>query len=129
MLVSQIYSKTLYAAQDVKTPVKTSMVSLGVASVIYLTLFPLVGYLAIPVGVVVSGYLKTYLLGQACKKRGLVQGDARTLRACVAFAIISGLLGLALAAMSIDSIWMLGAAIAGYAIIYLPTAYLADRRI
>ena len=40
MLVSQIYSKTLYASQDVKTPVKTSMVSLGVAAVLYLALFP-----------------------------------------------------------------------------------------
>ncbi|MBR1954257.1 MAG: murein biosynthesis integral membrane protein MurJ, partial [Alphaproteobacteria bacterium] len=48
MLVSQIYSKTLYASQDVKTPVKTSMVSLGVAAVLYLALFPFVGYLAVP---------------------------------------------------------------------------------
>ncbi|MBR4507704.1 MAG: murein biosynthesis integral membrane protein MurJ, partial [Alphaproteobacteria bacterium] len=35
MLISQIYSKTLYASQDVKTPVKTSIVSLGVAAFLY----------------------------------------------------------------------------------------------
>ena len=62
MLVSQIYSKTLYANQDVATPVKTSMVSLGVASALYLSLFWFIGYLAIPIGVVISGYVKNYLL-------------------------------------------------------------------
>ncbi|MBS7386740.1 MAG: murein biosynthesis integral membrane protein MurJ, partial [Alphaproteobacteria bacterium] len=78
MLVSQIYSKTLYASQDVKTPGKTSMVSLGVAAVLYLALFPFVGYLAVPIGVVVSGYLKNYLLGRACRARALVHHDGRT---------------------------------------------------
>ena len=36
MLISQIYSKTLYASQDVNTPVRTSVISLGIATVIYL---------------------------------------------------------------------------------------------
>ena len=80
MLVSQIYSKTLYASQDVKTPVKTSMVSLGVAAVLYLALFPLFGYLAVPIGIVISGYLKNFLLARACRKSGLINHDKRTLK-------------------------------------------------
>ena len=67
MLISQIYSKTLYASQDVNTPVRTSVISLGVATVIYLVLFPIIGYLSIPVGVVASGYVKNYLLGRVCR--------------------------------------------------------------
>ena len=43
MLISQIYSKTLYASQDVKTPVKTSIVSLGVAAFLYVLSFGLFG--------------------------------------------------------------------------------------
>ena len=81
MMASQIYSKTLYASQDVKTPVRTSMISLGVAAVIYLALFPIAGYLAIPIGIVTSGYLKNYLLGRACRRRELVHHDGRTIRA------------------------------------------------
>lgn len=129
MLVSQIYSKTLYAAQDVKTPVKTSMVSLGAAAVIYLALFPVAGYLAIPIGVVFSGYLKNYLLGRACRRRGLVRHDGRTVRAVAAFGALAGMLGVGLWFVPITSIWWLGAAIAGYAVIYLPAAYIIDRKI
>jgi len=129
MLISQIYSKTLYATQDVKTPVRTSMISLGVASVMYLTLFPFVGYLAIPIGVVVSGYLKNYLLGRACRTRGLWKTDIRTFHAITLFAFLATGLGIGLSFVPITSIWMLGFAICGYAIIYLPIAYVIDRKI
>ncbi len=129
MLVSQIYSKTLYASQDVKTPVKTSMVSLGAAAVIYLGAFPLIGYLAIPVGVVASGYLKNYLLGRACRKRGLVKIYRGTIHATVAFGVLAGVLGAALWCIPVDSIWMLAAAICGFAAIYLPAAFVINRAI
>ncbi len=129
MLVSQIYSKTLYASQDVKTPVKTSMVSLGVAAVLYLSLFPVVGYLAVPIGVVISGYLKNYLLGRACRTRGLVHHDGRTMRAVVAFGLWATILGVLMSRVEIGGIWMLGIVIAGYGVLYLPVAYLIDRKI
>lgn len=129
MMISQIYSKTLYASQDVRTPVKTSMISLGAASVIYLAAFPFIGYLAIPVGVVISGYLKNYLLGRACKKRGLFRTDKRAIKAILAFSVLSVVLGIALWQVPITSIWMLFISIAGFAIIYLPIAYVIDRKI
>lgn len=128
MFISQIYSKTLYATQDVKTPVRTSMVSLGVASVIYVALFKFVGYLAIPIGIVVSGYLKNYLLGHACRTRGLWKTDGRTIRATIAFTVLAGALGVGLWFVPITSIWMLGAVIGIYGIIYLPVAYIIDRK-
>ena len=129
MLVSQIYSKTLYAAQDVKTPVRTSIISLGAASLMYITFFHVVGYLAIPIGVVISGYLKNYMLGRACRKRGLWKTDGRTLHAIAAFMILSVALGVGLWFVPITSIWMLGAAICAYGIIYLPLAYVIDKKI
>lgn len=129
MLISQIYSKTLYASQDVKTPVKTSMISLGVASVIYLAMFPFIGYLSIPVGVVISGYVKNYLLGRVCRKRGLVKPDKKTILAMFVFVVISAILGGALTLIPLTSIWMLGVAICGFGILYLPTAFIIDRRI
>ena len=129
MMISQIYSKTLYASQDVKTPVRTSMISLAMASIIYLAGFPFIGYLAIPVGIVISGYLKNYLLGRVCRARGLVHHDRRTLRAVAAFSILSAVQGIGLYFVPITSIWMLGIAICGFAVIYLPIAYIIDRKI
>ncbi len=129
MVLSQIYSKTLYATQDVKTPVKTSVISLGGAAVLYLALFPFAGYLAIPIGVVVSGYLKNYLLARACRKRALIRHDGRTVRSVLSFAILSGVLGLCLSFVSISGIITLGLAIAVYGVVYLPVAYIIESKI
>ncbi|MBO5704498.1 MAG: murein biosynthesis integral membrane protein MurJ [Alphaproteobacteria bacterium] len=129
MLISQIYSKTLYASQDVKTPVKTSMTSLSIAAILYLLLFPFVGYLAIPIGVVISGYIKNFLLARACRKRELVRHDKRTVHATIAFGTLSTILGIMLFQTTITSIWILGLAIACCGIIYLPAAYILDKHI
>ncbi|MBD5388849.1 murein biosynthesis integral membrane protein MurJ [bacterium] len=129
MLVSQIYSKTLYAAQDVQTPVRTSMISLAVAAVIYLALFPVAGYLAIPIGIVISGYLKNALLGRAVRQRGLCHIDGRTIRAVLAFGGLAAALGVGLYFVPVTNIWILMLAIGGYGALYLPLALLLDRKI
>ncbi|MBO7509194.1 MAG: murein biosynthesis integral membrane protein MurJ [Alphaproteobacteria bacterium] len=129
MVISQVYSKTLYASQDVKTPVKTSITSLAIASVLYLALFPFVGYLAIPIGVVASGYVKNYLLARACRRRNLIKMDSRTGRAIIVFGAISGALGLGLWLVPINNILSLGLAICGFGIVYLPIAFLINRKI
>ena len=105
------------------------MISLATAAVIYLALFPVLGYLAIPAGVVASGYLKNYLLGRACRKRGLFKMDMRSVRTIAAFGLLAAALGVALWFVPIDSIWTLFAAIAAYGIIYLPIAYVIDRKL
>ena len=129
MVISQVYSKTLYATQDVKTPVRTSIMSLCVASAMYLGLFSFVGYLAVPIGVVVSGYVKNYLLGRICRRRGLTNVDGRTTRAVCAFGLLSAILGMLLTLVPITGLITLGLSIALYGIIYLPVAYLIDRKI
>lgn len=127
MLISQIYSKTLYASQDVNTPVRTSVISLGVATVIYLVLFPVVGYLSIPVGVVVSGYVKNYLLGRVCRRRKLVQTNKKTIVSMFVFAFLAITLGVVLSMISIPNVWVLGIAICVFGILYLPIAFVIDR--
>lgn len=129
MMLSQIYSKTLYAAQDVKTPVRTSIVSLVAAAIIYLAAFPVAGYLAIPIGIVFSGYLKNYLLRRVCRKRGLVRLAPRTRHAIFAFGVLSVTLGVGLWFVPITNIFVMFAAIAGYGALYLPAAWIIDRKI
>lgn len=128
MLTSQIYSKTLYASQDVKTPVKTSITSLAVATVLYVALFYHLGYLAIPVGVVVSGYVKNILLARACRRRNLIKIDGRTIRATIGFTVWSGALGAALWFAPVDGLISLCVAIGVFGALYLPVAYLIDKR-
>ena len=129
MMISQIYSKTLYASQDVRTPVKTSITSLVVAAIIYVAAFPLVGYLAIPIGIVISGYLKNWLLRRACMRRNLIHTESRTRYAILAFSIVAVIMGAGLWFVPIPNIWILFVAIGGYAALYLPIAYLIDKKI
>ncbi len=129
MMLSQIYSKTLYAAQDVKTPVTSSVISLVVASAIYLGLFHFIGYLAVPVGIVISGYLKNYLMARACIKCGLTRIEPKTYRAIGAFTGIAVILGSCMAFIPITNIFILFAVIAGFGILYLPAAYLVNKRV
>lgn len=129
MMISQIYSKTLYASQDVRTPVKTSIVSLAVAAVIYLSAFYFIGYLAVPVGIVISGYLKNYLLRRACRRRDLIHTEPCTRRAVFAFGALAVLMGCGLWFVPVTNIWMLFLVIGGFAIIYLPIAYLINKKI
>ena len=129
MMISQIYSKTLYASQDVRTPVRTSIISLGVAALIYISAFHFIGYLAIPVGIVASGYLKNYLLHRACYRRGLIHIESRTRRAIAAFTVLAVIMGYGLWFVPVPNIWMLFVAIGGFAVIYMPIAYLIDRKI
>lgn len=129
MMISQIYSKTLYASQDVRTPVKTSITSLVAAAIIYVTAFPLVGYLAIPIGIVISGYLKNWLLRRACMRRDLIHTESRTRYAILAFTIVAVIMGAGLWFVPIPNIWILFVAIGGYAVLYLPIAYLIDKKI
>lgn len=129
MMISQIYSKTLYASQDVRTPVKTSITSLVAAAIIYVAAFPLVGYLAIPIGIVISGYLKNWLLRRACMRRNLIHTESRTRYAILAFSIVAVIMGAGLWFVPIPNIWILFVAIGGYAALYLPIAYLIDKKI
>jgi putative peptidoglycan lipid II flippase len=129
MTASQIHSKTLYAAQDVKTPVRSSIISLGAACALYLGLFWFVGYLAIPIGTVAGGYLKNYLLSRACRRRGLFRLERRTIRTVSAFAILSAALGAGLWFVPITGVWVLIAAMAGYGILYLPVALIINKRL
>ena len=95
----------------------------------YVGLFWFVGYLAIPIGVVVSGYVKNYLLGRACRRKGLVKIDGRTIRAMVVFAVLSVVLGAVLWFVPITGFISLGLAIAGFGMVYLPIAFVLNRKI
>lgn len=129
MVTSQIYSKTLYAAQDVRTPVKTSIIGLIIASILFLALFPFIGYLAIPVGTVVSGYVKNYLLVRACKKRDLFKLERKTVRVILGFTVLAILLGIGLHFAPIHSLITLGLVMGAFGIIYLPIAFLISKKL
>jgi len=132
MSIGQIYEKTLYSAQDMKTPVKMSIISLVVSAIIYVSLFRWLGYLAVPVGLVVGTYLRNVLLISACSRRGLFRLTGTTLRKCAMFITLSFVMGAGLWIAKdtgvINSLFALVATIGISAAFYMPIAMLANKK-
>jgi putative peptidoglycan lipid II flippase len=132
MSTSQIYEKTLYAAQDMKTPVKMSIISLIVSATVYISLFGWLGYLAVPAGFVVGSHLRNTLLILACRRKGLFKLSGETLRKCVLFGILSAVMGAALWSAKntglIDGLFPLFAAIGLSAAFYMPVAFVIKKK-
>ena len=129
MMLSQVYSRTLFAVQDVKTPVKTSIISLCFSSVLFISLYPLIDYLSIPVGIVIGGYLKNYLLSRACIKKELFKMEFGTVKSILFYFVLSCFLGFVLYLIPINNILSLLLSIAGFICVYLPTAVIISRKI
>ncbi len=129
MTINQIFTKTLYAAHDIKTPVKTSIISLAIASIIYVALFPIIGYLAIPIGVVSGGYLRTIMFAIICRNKQLFKLEKRTVVTITSFVILCAFLGYALQLFAVNNIFELFISIAIFGAMYLPFAFIADKTI
>ncbi|MCL1786249.1 MAG: murein biosynthesis integral membrane protein MurJ [Alphaproteobacteria bacterium] len=131
MSTSQIYQKTLYAAKDMKTPVKLSVISLFVSAAIYIALFHWIGYLAVPVGSVVGGYLRNTLLVAACRRRGLFKMSGASMRRIAVFLCLAAVMGagLWLARGAITGLTSLVLAIALAGAFYMPVALFINRKV
>ncbi|MDR1360929.1 MAG: murein biosynthesis integral membrane protein MurJ [Rickettsiales bacterium] len=129
MTTSQIFNKTLYAAQDVKTPVKINSWAMLFSIAFMLAGFGFFGYLIVPISTVITGYIRNIFYRRACKRRDLWRAEPRTVRANVCFCALAGILGAGLWFVPIGSIYALGAAIAGFGVLYLPLALLINKKI
>ena len=129
MLISQVYSRTLFANQDVKTPVKTSIISLCFSSILFVVLYPFIDYLSIPLGIVLGGYLKNFLLSKACKDKGLFKMESKTIKSIIFYIVLSAILGSVLYFIPTNNLQNLFIAIAFFGFLYLPTAIIVSRKI
>jgi putative peptidoglycan lipid II flippase len=129
MTTSQIYSKTLYASGDAKTPVKISATALLLGIAVMVALVGHLGYLCVPVGTLVGGIFRNILLKSACSRRAIYKTDKSAVAAICAFGALSAAMGAGLyfARPLIGGVAMLAAVIACAAIIYLPAAFFCDK--
>jgi putative peptidoglycan lipid II flippase len=132
MTTSQVYSRTLYAAQDVRTPVKINILTLGVSTLLMFALVGWFGYLVVPITTVIGGWMRNALSRWECKRRGLYKTLPGTNRVIFAFIMLSAAMGAGLwwvnNAGFISSIFSLLGVIAAFGVLYLPIAYFINKR-
>jgi putative peptidoglycan lipid II flippase len=129
MTTSQVYMKTLYAAGDMKTPVKIGAIALGLGVVIMISTVSLFGYLCVPIGTVFAGAIRNLQLKYACKKLGLYKTDKNTVMAVTSFFLLSTIMGFCLwfAKPFINGLMPMAVIMAASIIIYLPLALFCDK--
>jgi putative peptidoglycan lipid II flippase len=132
MTTSQVFSRTLYAAQDVRTPVKINIITIIFDIILMLTLVGWLGYLVVPIATVVGGYIRNIWLRKVCESRRLFKVMPRTTYAMIAFGALAiamgGGLWWAWSAGMITCIITLGAAIAAAGALYMPAAWVVNKK-
>lgn len=73
-------SPAFFADEDTKTPLRYSVVSMGVNVAISVGLAPLISWFAIPIGTAVSAWVNVWLLWRGIGETGVYQPDARLKR-------------------------------------------------
>ncbi|MCL1902410.1 MAG: murein biosynthesis integral membrane protein MurJ [Alphaproteobacteria bacterium] len=133
MTTSQVFSRTLFAAQDMKTPIRINVITIIIDIIIMLALVKWIGFLVVPIVTVFGGWLRNTWYRIECRRRGLYKTLPGTNRALFAFgalaAVMGGGLWLANAAGLITGIFTLGIAIAAGGAVYLPVAWIANKKI
>ncbi|MDR1207519.1 MAG: murein biosynthesis integral membrane protein MurJ [Rickettsiales bacterium] len=133
MTTSQIFSRTIYASQDVKTPIKINIVTIILDIIIMVSLVGWLGYLVVPIATVAGGYIRNVWLRKVCESRGLFKIMPGTKHAMLAFGILSFAMGAGLWLVRdtgmISGLVALGLAIAAAGMVYLPAAWIVNKKL
>ncbi len=135
MILSQIFSMTIFSSQDTKTPVMTSIVSMVIGTVLAIILFPKYQYLAIAYGTLVGAWVKVLTMIYFCRVRNLFQLQFKTIKVCAVYLILAILMGFLIRyvwavlpnASSFEKLFSLGIACMVGGISYLITARFAKK--
>ena len=82
MLIKAL-SPAFFADEDTRTPLRYSVVSMGVNVAISVGLSPVISWLAIPLGTAVSAWVNVWLLWRGIGETGVYKPDARLKRRAV----------------------------------------------
>jgi putative peptidoglycan lipid II flippase len=129
MSLAQVFSTTLYASKDTKTPVKISINSILIGTVISVAMFPLIGFLSVALGTVVSSWLRVILMGRVCYKRKMFAIQGRTVWAFVLYGGLAAAMFAALRFANIGGLIDLCVWIGAVGVGYLICAKLVQRKV
>lgn len=96
-VMQKVIQPAYFAREDTKTPLKFAMVAVAVNTGVSLAGAPLIGWLAIPLGTSLAGWINLALLWRGARRFGeAARPDARLLRRIPRITLASALMGLAL---------------------------------
>ncbi len=115
-VLQRVVQPAFFAREDTRTPLRCAMVSVAVNTAISAGGAPLFGWLAIPVGTAVAGWLNLWMLWRAARRFGDATAPDERLRARAPLMVASSLI---MAAALLAGAWRLDAALSAPGLRYL----------
>ena len=73
----KIFSPAFFAREDTRTPMNYALISIAVNTALALALFPLIGFLSVPIATAAAAWVQVLLLAQKLYRRGQFQPGGR----------------------------------------------------
>lgn len=73
----KVLASAFFARENTRTPMKTSLAAIATNVVMSLALFPVIGYLAVPIATATASWLEVSLLSWLLHKHGILNPDLR----------------------------------------------------
>lgn len=90
----KIFSPGFFAREDTRTPMNYALVAIGVNTVIALALFPVIGFISVPIGTVIAAWVQVALLASKLNRQKRFQPGGRLFSRLVRITLAStGLAG------------------------------------
>ncbi len=76
-VMHKVMAAAFFAREDTKTPMKTSLVAIGTNATLSIALFPVMGFIIIPIATIIASWIEVSLLTAILAKRGILKPDLR----------------------------------------------------
>ena len=106
-IVHKILASAFFAREDTKTPMKTALVAISVNAVLSISLFPMIGFIAIPIATITASWLEISLLSYRLHRRGILKPDQRLATRTPRIFLAAVIMGYVVYAMQSNSAWLI----------------------
>lgn len=141
--LQKVVAAACFARENTKTPMKYALVAITINMILSLSLFPVIGFIAIPIATICASWTEVLLLSAQLWRGGILRPDTRLSRRAPRLLLAAGLMGFAVWAIADNAafflpfvggqLWMLllvivaaGAALYGTLCLVLGGARLSD---
>ncbi len=92
-VMQKVLAAAFFAREDTRSPMTFALVAIGLNAVISISLFPVIGFLSVPVGTVAAAWTEVSLLSSRLARRGVLRPGARLLSRVLRMLALAGLMG------------------------------------
>jgi putative peptidoglycan lipid II flippase len=76
-ILHKILASAFFAREDTKSPMKTALVAIAINATLSISLFPVIGFIAIPIATITASWVEISILSYRLHRRGILRPDQR----------------------------------------------------